>query len=116
MANELIAIAFVVDSSLALESEWLQIKQDYLTPLMARLGETYGIRIPNNATPNTSNFRVAVVTYSTSDTYPTPLLMKVPFGPASILKDFGSTFKLGQSKGSQGMAALEGLVAAIEVN
>lgn len=61
------------------------------------------------------------VTYAIADTRPTPLLEKrffVPVQPLTKeLREEPSKLGIGQtgSGGSRGMAALEGLVAAIEV-
>jgi hypothetical protein len=66
-------------------------------------------------------FRMAFVTYGTTDTRPTPLLAKrffVPFQAVTKeLREQPSNLGIGQtsSGGSGGMAALEGLVAAVEV-
>lgn len=117
--SDSIAIALVVDSSLALASEWQQVLSEYISPILQRLRELYGVRPQNASTPPKLQFLVARVTYSTSDTYPTPLVAKIPFGPAPlVLKEIASpaNMGLGLTKGFNGMAALEGLVAAIEVN
>ena len=64
----------------------------------------------------------AVVTYATADTYPTPILNKTYFGnPQPIMKALSQTpheFGMGQtgSGGGRGMAALEGIAAALEVS
>lgn len=65
---------------------------------------------------------MAFVTYGTADTRPTPLLAKrffVPFQSVTKeLREQSSNLGIGQtsSGGSRGMAALEGLVAAVEVS
>ncbi|KAG6896466.1 hypothetical protein C0992_008054, partial [Termitomyces sp. T32_za158] len=110
-ANVEIAIAFVVESSLTVYSDWHRILGDYVSPMLRRLFES----IP------TPKRRLAFITYATADTVPSPLLCKRFFldsqpvttemrdSPASL--GIGST----NSGGSRGMAALEGLVAAIEL-
>ncbi len=66
---------------------------------------------------------MAFVTYGTADTRPTPLLAKRFFVPfqSQVTKELceqASNLGIGQtsSGGNRGMAALEGLVAAIEVS
>ncbi|KAI0782306.1 hypothetical protein C8Q75DRAFT_811741 [Abortiporus biennis] len=77
-------------------------------PLLSRLHELHSNR----------QFRIGLVCYSI---HPTPLLSKSFFGlPQAIVKDLKedpARFGIGQtgSGGSRGMAALEGLVAAIEL-
>jgi hypothetical protein len=66
-------------------------------------------------------FRIGFITYATADTYPTPLLARRFFAPLPLvikeLREDPTKLGIGQtsSGGSRGMAALEGLVAAIEV-
>ncbi|KAI0656488.1 hypothetical protein C8Q70DRAFT_337759 [Cubamyces menziesii] len=109
--GEVIAVACVVESSLALAAEWTQVQVEYIVPLLQRLGEAH--------TPPT--FRIAFVSYGTVDTMPTPVLAKLFFSPpANMMKDMREEpHKLGigqtGSGGGYGMAALEGLVAAIEL-
>ncbi|KAI0327020.1 hypothetical protein GY45DRAFT_1309435 [Cubamyces sp. BRFM 1775] len=109
--GEVIAVACVVESSLALAAEWSQVQVEYIVPLLQRLGEAH--------TPPT--FRIAFVSYGTVDTMPTPVLAKLFFSPpANMMKDMREEpHKLGigqtGSGGGYGMAALEGLVAAIEL-
>jgi hypothetical protein len=61
------------------------------------------------------------VTYATSDARPTPILAKRFFSPFSPvykeIKDEYANLGIGQtsSGGMRGMAALEGIVAAVEV-
>ena len=38
---EFVSVAYVVDASLALASEWNQVLAEYLLPLLHRLGEAY---------------------------------------------------------------------------
>jgi hypothetical protein len=66
---------------------------------------------------------MAFVTYGTADTRPTPLLAKrffVPFQTQVTKELCEQTKNLGigltSSGGNRGMAALEGLVAAVEVS
>lgn len=64
---------------------------------------------------------MAFVTYGLSDTRPTPLLTKRFFVPLQTvhkeIREQASNLGIGQtsSGGGRGMAALEGLVAAVEV-
>ena len=64
---------------------------------------------------------MAFVSYGTADTLPSPLICKKFFADYPIvakeLKDALTSFGLGQvnSGGTRGMAALEGLVATLEV-
>ena len=61
------------------------------------------------------------MTYATADTRPTPILTRIFFSPPSTIMETmrkqPQDFSLGQtaSGGSQGMAALEGIVTAMEV-
>ncbi|OSC98501.1 hypothetical protein PYCCODRAFT_1439190 [Trametes coccinea BRFM310] len=109
--TEVIAVACVIESSLALAAEWPQVQMEYIVPLLQRLGESH----------QTPAFRIACVSYGTADTMPTPVLSKVFFSPPqTMIKDMREDpQKLGigqtDSGGGYGMAALEGLVAAIEL-
>ncbi|KAI9001451.1 hypothetical protein BD414DRAFT_574886 [Trametes punicea] len=109
--TEVLAVACVIESSLALAAEWPQVQAEYIVPLLQRLGEVH--RNPA--------FRIAFVSYGTADTLPTPVLSKVFFSPPQpMMKDMREEpHKLGigqtGSGGGFGMAALEGLVAAIEL-
>ena len=49
--SDSIAIALVVDSSLALASEWQQVLSEYISPILQRLRELYGVRPQNASTP-----------------------------------------------------------------
>ncbi|KAJ7920738.1 hypothetical protein B0H13DRAFT_1986044 [Mycena leptocephala] len=104
MASEdMIAIAFVVDSSAALAAEWSSILQGYIMPMLRRLGET------NPQEPRSiSCFRVAFVTYE--------LLQRLG-GVLPAFREDPSKLGMGQTScgGDMGMAALEGFVAALEL-
>ncbi|KAG6820976.1 hypothetical protein H0H93_008605 [Arthromyces matolae] len=106
-----VAIAMVVESSLSVGNEWTRILQDYIVPMFKRLSESYPGLKP----------RIAFITYATADTLPSPLLCKRFFFESlpvtTVMKDSPSSFGIGStnSGGSQGMAALEGLVAALEL-
>ncbi|KAH9838797.1 uncharacterized protein C8Q71DRAFT_856717 [Rhodofomes roseus] len=108
---EIIAVAYVVDASLTLATEWRQIVVEYIPALLHRLGELH----------TSPHFRFAVVAYGPAETRPTPLLGKLFFGnPQAILKELREEpMKMGLgltgSGDSTGMAALEGLAAAIEL-
>ncbi|KAE9383505.1 hypothetical protein BT96DRAFT_929750, partial [Gymnopus androsaceus JB14] len=106
------ALAIVVDSSVALAANWSLILSSYFGPYLRGLMEQY---------PGT--YRIGFVTYGTSDSLPSSVLCKrffTDFTPVTnVMKDteeiqqlsLGST----PSGGTRGMAALEGLVAAIEL-
>ncbi|KAJ7646180.1 hypothetical protein B0H17DRAFT_1186803, partial [Mycena rosella] len=104
-----VAIALVVDSSAALASEWSNIMQAYIMPMLRRLGE------PN---PTGIKFRVAFITYGTQGT---PILCKNFFVDVMAImtafRDDPAGLGLGQTTcgGGAGMAALEGFVAAVEL-
>jgi hypothetical protein len=110
-SSDLVAIAIVVESSLVLLSEWIRVLSEYVSPLLKRLSETHVGH----------QFRIAFVTYATADTRPSPLLAKrffMPLNPVTKeLKDEPGKLGLGLTNcgGVQGMAALEGLVAAVEL-
>lgn len=66
-------------------------------------------------------FRMALVSYATADAQPTPLLAKRFFADLQTvtkeLKDAPLKLGIGRTtSGRSGMAALEGLVAAVEVS
>ncbi|KAI9059830.1 hypothetical protein FKP32DRAFT_1679522 [Trametes sanguinea] len=109
--SDVIAVACVIESSIALAAEWPQVQTEYIVPLLQRLGESH--RNPA--------FRIACVSYGTADTMPTPVLAKTFFSPPqTMIKDMREEpHKLGIGQtdcgGGYGMAALEGLVAAIEL-
>ncbi|KAI0695510.1 hypothetical protein C8T65DRAFT_729899 [Cerioporus squamosus] len=104
---EVVVVTCVIDSSLELAAEWPHILSDYLVPLLQRLGE--------------HQFRMSFVGYGTADTRPTPILNKVFFNPPPQLlvkmREHPQELGIGQtgSGGGYGMAALEGLVAALEM-
>ncbi|KAF8802424.1 hypothetical protein BYT27DRAFT_7260966 [Phlegmacium glaucopus] len=108
---ESLAVAFVVESSLAVAQEWRQVLLEYVQLLLKRLADTH---------PN-FKLRIAFVSYGTADTLPSPLICKRFFADYSTvakeLKDALTNFGLGQinSGGKRSMAALEGLVATLEL-
>ena len=127
------AVACVLESSLALAADWPQLLAEYLAPLLHRLTESP--HPPANSQPSVSGFdprlfhvfislqlSLSVVNYATADTRPTPILRKVYFSPPQrvlqTLREMPQELGIGQtgSGGGQGMAALEGLVAALEVS
>jgi hypothetical protein len=69
----------------------------------------------------TSQLRIAFVTYAAASTAPTPILSKRVFTDLPVvmreMREDSAKLGIGQtnSGGTHGMAALEGLVAAIEV-
>ncbi|KAJ7605535.1 hypothetical protein DFH06DRAFT_257762 [Mycena polygramma] len=107
--DDMIAIAFVVDSSAALHAEWPALLQNYVMPMLRRIGES--------CPPNTK-FRAAFVTYGTQGN---SLLCKNFFhdlyGIMPAFRDESAKLGLGQTSygGDMGMAALEGFVAALEL-
>ncbi|KAJ6511894.1 hypothetical protein C8R47DRAFT_1064598 [Mycena vitilis] len=107
--DDMIAIAFVVDSSAALHAEWPALLQNYVMPMLRRIGES--------CPPNTK-FRAAFVTYGTQGN---SLLCKNFFhdlyGIMPAFRDEPAKLGLGQTSygGDMGMAALEGFVAALEL-
>ncbi|KAH9925523.1 uncharacterized protein B0H18DRAFT_1008817 [Fomitopsis serialis] len=109
MAN-VVAVVYVVDASLALATEWGQIFGEYMLPLLQRLAELH----------STPHFRVGVVSYGPAETRPTPL-GKIFFGPPQVIfrdmREDPEKMGLGLSSlgDSAGLAALEGLVAAVEL-
>ncbi|KAI0951598.1 hypothetical protein AcW1_008602 [Taiwanofungus camphoratus] len=109
--SEILAVACVVDSSVTLAFEWSQLLQEYVMPLLQRFRESYPDR----------QFRIGFVSYATAETRPTPLLAKIFFRPAQILfkdmREHPMKLGIGQtcSGEARGMAALEGLVAAVEL-
>ena len=69
-----------------------------------------------------TKFRLAFISYGPANTYPSPIIAKRFFSALQVitkeLRDEQQKLGIGQtsSGGSGGMAALEGLVAAIEVS
>ncbi|KAG1821560.1 uncharacterized protein BJ212DRAFT_1296934 [Suillus subaureus] len=106
--QEVLAVACVIDASLALATEWNRVFTAYILPILKRLNEAY----------SGHNFRLALVTYGAADTYPNPLLSKRFFlSPNSVMKELREDpWKLGIGSviGVRGLSALEGMVAAIE--
>ncbi|KAG6842103.1 hypothetical protein C0991_002757 [Blastosporella zonata] len=106
-----LVIAFVVESSLAVANDWVNITLQYLSPMLRRLQE---------ANPGCKP-RLAFITYAMADTRPSPLLCKrffVDSSPVTMeMRDSPASLGIGStnSGGNSGMAALEGLVAAIEL-
>ena len=106
--SEVVVVTCVIDASLALAAEWPTILADYIVPLLHRLGEHQP--------------RMSFVGYGTADTRPTPILSKIFFNPPPQLllkmREHPQELGIGQtgSGGGYGMAALEGLVAALEVS
>ncbi|KAF7978845.1 hypothetical protein HWV62_44653 [Athelia sp. TMB] len=110
---ELVAVACVVESSLFLASEWSAVLMEYISPLLKRLGEAHAAQ--------SLLFRLAFISYGPANTYPSPIIAKRFFSALQVitkeLRDESQKLGIGQtsSGGSGGMAALEGLVAAIEM-
>ncbi|KAF9000740.1 hypothetical protein BDQ17DRAFT_1359462 [Cyathus striatus] len=111
---DIVSLALVVESSVAVHAEWRRILVDYISQILRRLAETYSAN-------NGHRLRIAFVTYGSADTLPTPLLSKRFFTDylqvIKELKEHQAEMGLGEtnSGGSKGMAALEGLTAAVEL-
>lgn len=124
---QIIAILCVIESSLTLATEWPQVQAEYLVPLLHRLGELHStthvrLHLPRILHYLTAlQFRLAFVSYGTADTMPTPVLSKIFFSnPTPMMNQMREEpHKLGigrtGSGDGYGMAALEGMVAALEV-
>ncbi|KIO15042.1 hypothetical protein M404DRAFT_197745 [Pisolithus tinctorius Marx 270] len=109
--QDFLAVACVVDTSIAVASEWPRILTEYISPLLRRLNELHPAH----------QFRLAFITYGAADTRPSPLVSNMFFSPLSLatkeLREEPSKLGIGQTScgGTRGLSALEGLVAAIEV-
>lgn len=128
---ELVAVVCVVESSLILASEWNSILTEYILPLFKRLGEAHAAQLVchfailgdvlRSYLTCILKFRLAFIAYGPANTQPSPLIEKRFFAALpTITKELrDEQHKLGigrtSSGGSTGMAALEGLVASIEV-
>ncbi|KAI6107910.1 hypothetical protein F5141DRAFT_1005488 [Pisolithus sp. B1] len=110
-AQDLLAVACVVEASVTLASEWPRILTEYISPLFKRLNELHPAH----------QFRLAFIAYGAADTRPSPLISKRFFSPLSLvikeLREDPSKFGIGQTSCgvTRGLSALEGLVAAIEL-
>ncbi|KAF8958331.1 hypothetical protein BDZ97DRAFT_1842175 [Flammula alnicola] len=108
--QETLAVAFVVESSLAVAQEWRKKVSEYCSFILKHLNESHSGRL-----------RMAFVTYGTADTVPSPILCKRFFTEYQVVvKEMAEDLsRLGigmtDSGGSRGMAALEGLVASLEL-
>ncbi|KAF8170110.1 hypothetical protein BJ912DRAFT_1066819 [Pholiota molesta] len=110
--HDTLAIAFVLEASLHVAREWRNRHIfDYCINILRRL---------NDAHP-ASRVRAAFVSYGTGDTVPSPILAKRFFVDFKhVIKDMTEDIaRLGvgttSSGGGRGMAALDGLVAALEL-
>lgn len=129
LSVESLAVAFVVESSLAVAQAWRQVLLEYVQLLLKRLADTHPnfkvslpyITFTRPPVTHSSKLRIAFVSYGSADILPSPLICKRFFADYPIvakeLKDALTNFGLGQinSGGTRGMAALEGLVATLEV-
>lgn len=108
-SQEVLAVACVIDASLALATEWTRVLTAYILPILKRLNEAY----------HGHNFRLALVTYGAADTYPSPLLSQRFFlSPNFVMKELREDSRklgIGSVIGARGLSALEGMVAAIEL-
>ncbi|KAF5367037.1 hypothetical protein D9758_004072 [Tetrapyrgos nigripes] len=111
-ADTTLAIALVVDASLALVTSWPAVLQHYVSPLVRRIAETH---------PNCP-YTIGFVTYGSSDSSSSPILCRNFFQESAVVvkamrEDPLKHFALGSTTagGSKGLATLEGLVAGIEM-
>ncbi|TFK40100.1 hypothetical protein BDQ12DRAFT_680349 [Crucibulum laeve] len=108
---DIIAVAFVVESSLTVAAEWTRIFVDYVPHMLKRLTDAHpGYKL-----------RLGIVTYGPVDTVPSPLLCNrlfIDYPPVlKVMRENPLQLGIGKtnSGGGNGMAALEGLVAAVEL-
>ncbi|KAF5359261.1 hypothetical protein D9756_003233 [Leucocoprinus leucothites] len=110
--SDWLAIAFLVEASLALSYEWKRLFQDYIVQLLQRC---------NIAPSPTKLMRVAFVTYGTADTQPTPIVKTIYFTELrhiiQDIKDDSRRLGIGQtdSGSGKGMAALEGFATILDM-
>ncbi|KAI0788312.1 hypothetical protein C8Q74DRAFT_1437248 [Fomes fomentarius] len=109
--SEHILVICVLETSLALATQWPQVQDEYLMPLIQRLGD--------GKQPLTQ-WRMCFVAYGTADTKPTPIVAKhLVMNAPQVLQKLREPHELGVgqtgSGGSCGMATLEGIVAALEI-
>ncbi|KAK2463483.1 hypothetical protein APHAL10511_004569 [Amanita phalloides] len=107
----ILAVAFIIESSLPVYQQWGLVLRDYLTFILRRLADAY----------SGARMRIGFVTYGPADMAQSPLLCKRFFVDHQLvfkeMKD--SPVKLGfglaNIGGDKGMAALDGHVAALEL-
>lgn len=103
--QEVLAVACVIDASLALAAEWTRVFTAYILPILKRLNEAH----------SGHNFRLGLVTYGAADH---PLVSKrFFFLPNVVMKELREepgNLGIGTVSGVRGLSALEGMVAAIE--
>ena len=110
--SEYIFVTCLLEASLALATEWPHVLADYITPLLQRICDGHS-----------SQCRLATISYSTADYRPNPILSKqlLPLSnqqmPPPRLRE-PHELGLGQAGpgAGYGTAALEGIVAALEVS
>lgn len=101
-------LLLLVDSSLTVAQEWKRILVDYIQPFLARLSDG-------------SKIQTAFVSYATADSNPSPLLARLPFSDPTLLfsecKSDPKNLGIGRTAETKSlrMAALEGMVAALEL-
>lgn len=123
-----LAVAFVIESSLSVYQQWGLILRDYLTCILKRLADAYSsARVCTSRQLSDvmydlySQMRIAFVTYGPGDMPHSPLLCKRFFVDHQLvfkeIKDSLGKLGFGQANtgGDKGMAALEAHVAALEV-
>ncbi|KZS92493.1 hypothetical protein SISNIDRAFT_486520 [Sistotremastrum niveocremeum HHB9708] len=121
-----IAVACVIESSTTLAKHWTTMLTQYFPPIMTHIASSFSL--PASGSPHSQAaineklqlFRIAIITYGSADTRPSPVIAKRFFGPPHIvtrqLKD-EREYGIGMSPPDprNGMAALEGIVAALEL-
>ncbi|KAI0077281.1 hypothetical protein K474DRAFT_1661889 [Panus rudis PR-1116 ss-1] len=109
--RETVAVVLLLDASIALGSVVQNALKQCVEPFLHRLHELHPSALP----------RIALVCYSSSATRPSPILHRHFFTePKAILSEFRerpSQFGVGKCStgGDRGLAALEGIVAALEM-
>ncbi|KAI3604502.1 hypothetical protein WG66_008636 [Moniliophthora roreri] len=109
--HDFLAVVFVFDTSFTLQSTWAHVLHHYIANILKRLGD-----------PVKNNLRIGIVTYSLPEMCPyTPVVCKRFFGEvkpiAMLLKEKTAELGIGSSSdgGKRGMAALDGIAAAVEM-
>jgi len=124
------AVVLLVESSLTVALSWRICVQEYVTPLIRRLIDStnglqtkVGCQLVHGITRRSCNqkLRIGFISYGAADTVPSPIICRHFFNESSavlltIREDF-TRFGLMHpaSTGKRGMAALDGLVASLEV-
>lgn len=120
---EFIALAFVVEASFDVAHEWrTSLISHYCTALLRRLNDPNTVvRVPPPLTPPLTHppqLKIAFVSYAAADTVPCPILTKRFFVDFKLVLPHMAQdiARLGSgTANARPMAALEGIVAALEV-